>query len=201
MHDAPPGPDRRPPDPAARRPRFRRAGPVHAAFAIVAAIALVGPQVVVSVAGTELFPFTCAPMFAHHLGRDEELYAFRFHAETPAGVRTAIRWEDVGLQSVRGARLYFARVHGSADAAYPVRAIPGDTPDAYAERAAAFFEGFVELARRACPERLAGANAVVVSLERIDASGRVTGTRDLGRFEPRSRVFTPTPQEGLGWAR
>lgn len=168
------------------------------------AAAVLAPQVAVSVAGSERFPWTCAPMFAHHVRADEDLYAFRFLAETAEGRCTEIRWRDVGLQAKRSGRVFFARCYGSAEPWYPVHAIAGDTPEAFAGRLAAFLSGLHELAERRCPERVADATGILLVLDRIDPAGRKTGTRELGRWDRASGAFLHFPQTGrdaVPWTR
>jgi hypothetical protein len=161
--------------------------------ALVGAL-LVAPNLWVTIAGTELFPWTCAPMFAHHLGRDENRFAFRMLAETADGTQTELRWRDLDLQARRTGRLFFARFYGSAEPGYPIHDIGADTPAAFAARLGEFLAAVAARARSRCPDRIAGATGIVLVLDRVAPDHRTTGTRTIGRFDLARGGFTHQPE-------
>lgn len=163
------------------------------AFALAFSALFLVPHVVVVVAGRESYPWTCAPMFAHHLTRGEMRYAFRYVVEGPEGGR-GLDYDDLGLAARRSWRFFFAYVYGSAERGYPVHEVGPDAPADFARRVGDHMRDVLVLARRTVPRRVAGATALRLEIDHHAADGRVVATTVVGRFDIAADSFVHDPE-------
>lgn len=158
--------------------------PARIAPLVLAAITLAGQGYAIA-AGRELYPFTCAPMFAHDIRPDAPTYELAFLVQTE-GEPVPMRLADLGLLPSLHGRFLFASVYGSANPDWPVD--PGLEQDraAMEQRLSAWFAGLMEVMYLRSPRLAARTRAIelVVLHDPRGSDVRTVGSWDAstGRY-------------------
>lgn len=117
-----------------------------AAYLIFVALIFAVPNIAVTILGFESFPLTCAPMFAHHIDVDTELYSLKFEGRDPSGALTDLI-DHYGKSEVLFERHFFAKVYGSVGSSNPFSDILCDNEELFHQRAVAFFNNYSSFLR------------------------------------------------------
>jgi len=154
--------------------------------AIVAATVLV-PNAIVIALGTEDFPFTTAPMFAHHVDPDSTLYAFRFEG-VHDDVSEPLPVDQTNLGERELKRQFLSWYYRPMTQTSPFRDLSDQsaTRDAFEARMAEFFRPIVEFLH---DERGLDYERVDVFVDIVDARGDLIRSERVGRYEARTSEY------------
>ena len=142
-----------------------------AAWLIVGAAVVLGPQLAAVVSASEWWPFTCAPMFARSL---DDAYEPRFIIETPDGDAGAFDARAFDMPRWQFPRLVYVDTFGPE----------GRVDDA---RAAAFWSTAVARAAHAKKHPLSASATAI----RVELVGRANhDVVALGRYDVAARTWT-----------
>lgn len=158
------------------------------------AAALLIPNLVVIVTGTEDFPFTTAPMFAHYVGPDTELYAFRFEGVND-GVSEPLPIEETNLGVVETQRRLVSWFYRPMTDTSPFRDLSGASDDrkAFESGMAGFFGPIVDDLQ---DRRSLSFDEVELYVDIVDSGGTPLESRLVGSYDPATRVYTQTYEAG-----
>lgn len=157
-------------------------------FPAIVSTALLAPNVAVVALGTEDFPFTSAPMFAHYVGPETTLYEFRF--EGVVGDESAeLPYGELGYTKrnlMRGFASFFYRPLSSTA---PFRDLDpsAGTPEHFAEVMAGYFGPIAEFLRDA---RGLEYNRIDLYVEVVDSSGTLLRTELVGSYDVAADRYT-----------
>lgn len=146
---------------------------------------LVGLQLRAMLGPWEDWPFTSAPMFARYHSAERPLYEIAIVEETAEGAEHRLAASDLGLREISFGRFFFGDVYGSTDPRHPAGHHPGDTPERFAARMAAFSERLIAVRERRGAAR---PRALRYELWRVER-GSVTARTPIGRYLPAQGRF------------
>ena len=107
------------------------------------------PNLFVIILGIESFPLTCAPMFAHHINKDTDLYVFKF--EGVLSDSTTLNLQDYYGKSERNfMRHFFGRAYGVSSGINPFsNYVFEDSKKAFQARMDTFFMNYIAFLKEA----------------------------------------------------
>lgn len=155
---------------------------------VLVSAALITPNVVVIASGTEDFPFTTAPMFAHYVGPASTLAAFRL-----VGVRGDATEElpvsETGLNSREVQRQLVSWFYRPQTDTAPFRDLSGasDDPAVFADRMSAFFRPLTDFLRE---RRSLSYDTVELYADVVDSSGSPLRTELVGSYDVADDRYT-----------
>lgn len=147
-------------------------------------------QLYATAMGREVWPFTCAPMFAQELRPDAPIYVLTLEIVRPGGA-VPVTFQQLGLRARHQGRLLFAAVYGSADPSWPVWPRPVDDRAALEGRLSAWMSGLMDLVQARQPALARGATGILLGLDEIDPAGR-RSARALGHWSRESGRYVHT---------
>ncbi|WP_164861491.1 hypothetical protein [Microbacterium sp. CPCC 204701] len=159
--------------------------------ALISAVVLV-PNAVVIALGVEDFPFTSAPMFAHHIGPDTRLYAFRLEAVRD-GASEPFPLEMTNLDPLELKRQLASWYYRPMSDTSPFRDLSGDSssPEVFDDRMATFFRPLTDFLR---DERGIEYDGVNLYVDTVDSSGELLESEHVGYYETATRRYTQTAE-------
>jgi hypothetical protein len=167
--------------PAKRRGRAR-------VLPAILAGALLIPNIFVIALGIEDFPFTTAPMFAHYVGPETELYVFRFEGvadETAEPLPIA----EIGREERALMRQFTNWYYRPLTPTSPLRDIAPDsgTPEEFTTRMTEFFGPIADFLRE---RRAIEYDSIELHVDITDSEGRVIDSRHVGTYDAVARTYT-----------
>lgn len=149
-------------------------------FPALLGAALVTPNLAVIALGIEDFPFTVAPMFAHYIGPETELYSFRFEG-VQDGVAVTLPLNETNRGERELKRAFAKYYYQPMTSSSPYRSLGIEiTPDRLAEQMKDFFEPITDFL----------ANSRDLQYERIniyvdihDSAGMILETTYVGCYD------------------
>lgn len=147
------------------------------------------PNVYYAAIGNEDFPYTCAPMFAHYIGKDTRFYNFKFIAEYPNGEK--ILPPNIGtMGELRAMRFFFSKVYGSSEEISPFGDHLNDTPRQFEERLARYFRQYLKDLPEEEKANLPNLKQLRLEVWRFDAKDQVDLKHVVGYYSPTTEKFT-----------
>jgi hypothetical protein len=133
---------------------------------IIAVFTLVlAPNLFVVIAGIESFPFTQAPMFAHHIDKNSDFYVFKFEGVTAD--KEILNLEKYYGTSERDfVRHFFGKAYGVASGINPFSNKLGeDTKEKFEARMRTFFKNYTAFLKK---EYNLSFNEIQLSIKKVD---------------------------------
>lgn len=154
----------------------------------VVSAALVIPNLIVIALGTEDFPFTTAPMFAHYVGPETELFSFRFEGVRD-GIAEPLPIQEAGLSGLELNRQLVAWYYRPMTATSPLRDFSGasESPEVFAQRMGTFFGPIADFLRE---NRDLAYDEIDLYVDVSDREGQVYETELVGRYDPETGRYT-----------
>lgn len=175
---------RTPPEPSSRRRARSLILP-----AVVSAALLI-PNLVVIALGIEEFPFTTAPMFAHYVGPDTTLYAFRLEGVRD-DVAEPLPIEETNLNPIEFQRQFASWYYPPMTDTAPFRDLSGEssTPDGFTTTMAGYFRALTDFLR---DESGISYDSVDLYVDIVDSSGRLIASEPVGTYDTLTHRYTQT---------
>lgn len=157
--------------------------------AVVTAV-LVIPNLVVIALGIEDFPFTTAPMFAHYVGPDTRLYAFRFEGVRDGEVEP-LPLEETNRNPIEVMRQFASWYYRPMTDTSPFRELgpQSATPEQFAARMTDFFEPITDFLR---DRRGIEYDSIEVYVDIVDSTGELVTSHHVGQYETSTDRYTNT---------
>jgi hypothetical protein len=154
----------------------------------VVSVAILVPNLVVVALGVEDFPFTTAPMFAHYVGPDTELYSFRIEGVRD-GVAAPLPLAETNLDPREVQRALASWFYRPDAPTAPFRDVTGrsDDPAVFATEMAGFFRPLTDFLR---DERSLTYDAVELYVDTTDTDGNRIATTHVGEYDPATDRYT-----------
>jgi hypothetical protein len=167
---------------AAKRGGRRRALPG------ILAAALLIPNLFVVALGIEDFPFTTAPMFAHYVGPETDLYVFRFEGVADE-IAEPLPLDEIGREERPLMRQFMTWYYRPLTATSPLRDISPDsgTPEEFTERMTEFFGPIADFLRE---RRGIEYDSIELHIDMTDSEGEVVDSRHVGTYDTGARTYT-----------
>ncbi|GAA1999279.1 hypothetical protein [Microbacterium ulmi] len=161
-----------------------------AVLPVVVSAALVIPNLFVIALGIEDFPFTTAPMFAHYVGPDTQLYTFRFEGVRD-GVAEPLPIEQTNRTEREIMRQFASWYYRPMTDTAPFRDLDpaSGTPEQLAARMADFFGPIADFLR---DERDIDYDRIDVYVDHVDNAGALISTAQVGHYDTSTRRYTHT---------
>lgn len=154
---------------------------------VLVSAAILIPNVVVIALGVEDFPFTTAPMFAHYVGPDSRLYAFRIEG-VKDGVSEPLPIEETNLYELEVDRRLASWYYRPMTDTAPFRDLSGrdEDPVFFEATMAEFFAPIVDFLSE---KRGIEYDSVELHIDVVDTSGALMETSLVGRYDPSARTY------------
>ncbi|MDZ8201265.1 hypothetical protein RZO50_07050 [Microbacterium sp. SSW1-59] len=163
--------------------RFRRV-----AAPLAVAIVIGVPNVTVIALGIEDYPFTAAPMFAHYVDLDSELYSFRLESHFE-GVSEEFPLAETNRGNREVMRQLVAKFYRPLSPTSPLRDPRGTMDAEMLENAMVqFFKPLVDH----LAERGIHYDSIDLLVDKRTASGEVEETRRVGYYLPCKEIYVHT---------
>jgi hypothetical protein len=159
--------------------------------AVLSAV-LVIPNLIVIALGIEDFPFTTAPMFAHYVGPDTKLYAFRLEGVRD-GESEQFPIEQTNLSPLEVKRQLASWYYRPMTETSPLRDLSGSSssPEVFSAEMADFFQPLTDFL---VSHRGIAYDGVNVYVDTVDTSGKVLESTHVGYYETQTRRYTQTEE-------
>ena len=163
-------------------------------FATVVIVAFLVPNTIAIYRGSENFPFTACPMFAHYIGDHTQIYSFKFIGHQANGAQVILTPQYGADNEMMSRRFFFSKVYGSVDCPSSFGSFCDDTPQDFEERLGEYFAAYLA----ALPE---GSEPAADNIQRIDlevwqydSADAVVGKHQVGFYDSKTQTFTHTWQ-------
>lgn len=157
--------------------------------AVVSAVVLI-PNLVVIGLGVEDFPFTTAPMFAHYVGPETELYALRLEG-VREGTAEPFPIQETNLSPIEFQRQLASWYYRPMSATAPFRDLSGhsSTPDGFAQTMSGYFGALTDFLR---DQRGISYDEVILYVDVVDSSGELISSDPVGTYDTTAHSYTQT---------
>lgn len=144
-------------------------------YRVIIFILVLAPNLFAAFGGIESFPFTAAPMFAHHINKNSEFYVFKFEGVT-------LENDTIDLKGFYGKkerdfmRHFFGRAYGVSSGINPFSSKLGiDSNDKFETRMNLFFLNFHAFIKK---QYQLSFHKIILSVKKVDSY-----RNDLSSFE------------------
>lgn len=172
----------------------RRHATRSAILPVLVSAALVIPNLIVIALGVEDFPFTTAPMFAHYVGPDTTLYAFRLEG-VRAGVAEPLPIQETNLDTREVQRQLASWFYRPMTDTSPFRDVSGASsgPAAFEATMVEFFRPITDFLR---DRRALAYDSVDLYVDVVDSSGGLIETKRVGTYDTSAQRYTQVYGDG-----
>ena len=164
---------------------------LNALYASIVMVAFLIPNLYVVVKGSENFPFSSCPMFAHYIGDETQMYNFKFIGtfENTEKVLPPSFGTDGEIMSMR---FFFSKVYGSSQTNSPFTIAQNDSKELFEERLTTYFKNYLN----SLPDPTTGAGLQTIRLEmwHYDEEDSVDDKHTIGYYDLSSEKFHHTWQ-------
>ena len=167
---------------------------VQKAFATLIIIAFLIPNTVAIYRGSENFPFTACPMFAHYIGDHTQMYNFEFIGRQPDGTRVILTPQYGADSEMMSRRFFFSKVYGSVDCPSSFGNFCDDTPQNFEERLGQYFTAYLAALPEDSEPATDNLRRIDLEVWRYDGNDTVTEKHQVGYYRPETQTFTHTWQ-------
>lgn len=157
--------------------------------AVVSAVVLI-PNLVVIALGVEDFPFTTAPMFAHYVGPDSELYALRLEV-VKDGTAEPFPIQETNLNPIEFQRQLASWYYRPLADNAPFRDLSGEasSPEGFTSVMSGYFGALTSFLR---DQRGIEYDSVGLYVDIVDSSGTLIESKPVGTYDTSTQTYTQT---------
>ena len=140
--------------------------------------------------GSENFPFTACPMFAHYIGEDTQFYNFKFIGVYNSGLEEILSPTYGKDSEMISMRFFFGKVYGATETISPFGQMVDETPHTFENRLSTYFDYYL---RSTDQSSLEGIQSVRLEVWKYDGeSERVVEKRSIGSYDVSTKRFRHT---------
>ncbi len=154
-------------------------------YAVVICSIVLLPNIFAIYVGVASFPYTCAPMFAHHINVDSKLCVFKFEGSN--AYKTVDLTDNYGRSETFFIRYFFSKVYGSSDPISPFATRLSENKADFQNRMNDFFEDYAAFL---CEVKQLPLDKITLKVKQVDAFRHVVAPCEiLGYYDVNRKTY------------
>ncbi len=163
--------------------------PLQKLYAVIVMVLFATPNLYYAACGREDFPYTCALMFGHYIGKGTQFYSFKFIGESESA-DTTLPSRFGQLSEIATMRFFFSKVYGSCRELSAFGDHLGETPQQFEERLSRYFKGYLSALSRTEQTDVQNLKRLRLEVWCYGSEDRVDAKHIVGYYTPHTEKFT-----------